>query len=413
MSFLDVTKFLSGKGASLSSRITNTSALADNVLSVFGTSATGVLSRINGSAKISTQGDSYVAEKSASLFGKIGSTAASSVQKLTGKDNPPEGGQEEYNEEIVVTAPVKYPLDLGEFYTRLEFMDYKRPSPTKEPEITHALSIFLPLPSQLIDAYNVSYDTPELGLIGSIADSLVQAADGDADSSTASGAGLAAGTRAAQVAGATTAGSVAGKVAPGLGRLASLAVGASISGEAMTAASQFTGAILNPNISVAFRGPQLRHFTLEWEFAPHNAKESSELKKIIKLIRQRMLPSMTYEKSRSILSYPQMCKVSLKPDVIPYKRAMVTNVGINYAANGIPSFFEGTNEPVFISMSISFTELEYFLSEDFGGDTAKGLNTDFLDVGKKLLGKMKEASSEGLSDLAEFATGTSSNPQGG
>jgi hypothetical protein len=131
---------------------------------------------------------------------------------------------------------------------------------------------------------------------------------------------------------------------------------------------------------VGFRGPQLRTYDYSWEFSPHNPKESAELKKIINLIHQFSLPSMTYSDSTGILSYPHMVKLSTEPKLHQFKKSMITAVNTHYSPNGIPAFFKGTREPVFIGLSIQFAEIEYLLSEDFGGEGGTGLNADIEDI---------------------------------
>ena len=70
---------------------------------------------------------------------------------------------------------------------------------------------------------------------------------------------------------------------------------------------------------------------------------------------------------------------------------MIKAVNVNYAPSGAPSYFGETKEPTLIYLTIEFVEIEYFLSEDFGGDTAKGLNGDLQEIGESLFDQFTDA----------------------
>jgi len=55
-------------------------------------------------------------------------------------------------------------------------------------------------------------------------------------------------------------------------------------------------------------------------------------------------------------------------ELIKFKPALLRNVSVNYAPNGVPSFFAGTNLPTFIQIRLEFVETEYFTGEDFGAE---------------------------------------------
>lgn len=300
------------------------------------------------------------------------------------------------------TAPpvsYSYPSDLSQdFRMTLEFMDYQRPTPFIAAKEYRKAFIHLPLPRELYDVHSTRVDTRESGMIGAIVDAALTAHA--ADEMNASGQEAAGGVRGAQAASKAAARAAARGAASG--RAVKGILSATLNNENIQrTAEQLLGAALNPNLSVFFGGPNLREFTLTWEFAPHSPEESKEIKAIIRQLRQSSLASMTFENSVGVLSYPQMCQITMKPDHIKYKKAMLRTVNVNYSSNGIPSFFQGTKEPTFIQLSITFVELEYFLSEDFGGATGKDVNDQFVDAGAGL----PAATAEALSDLAQGAVG--------
>lgn len=320
-------------------------------------------------------------------------------------------------------SALRYPSDLGEFATVLQFAEYQRPVPLKAPTVNNTQTIYLPLPQQLNDAYSVGYTPTPLGFVGTLADAAMAASEGDADGGAAAAGGVQVGraaisglgkASAAAGAAAARAAEVAGTRAiakPALGKLGAFVAGSALSSEVAAYASQTTGTQLNPNLSVTFDGPRLRQFGLSWEFVPHNAKESATIKKIINEIKKRMLPVSTFEGSTAVLSYPEMVQIKMQPETVNvFKRAMIEAVNVNYAANGIPTFFKGTKEPMFISLQISFIELEYFLSSDFGGDKFdKGVKKDIVDVASGIV----TGSATLIGDAITSALPGSGNPQGG
>lgn len=274
------------------------------------------------------------------------------------------------------TAPpvsYSYPSDLSQdFRMTFEFMDYQRPTPLVAAKEYRKAFIHLPLARELYDVHSTRIDTREMGIIGGVADAaLSTAAQNEVIPAGGTAAGVAKGAKAVPT------GALLRKYR---GLLA-----ATLSNENINrTAEQLLGAALNPNLSVFFGGPNLREFTLTWEFAPHSPEESKEIKAIIRQLRQSSLASMTFENSVGVLSYPQMCQITMKPDHIKYKKAMLRTVNVNYSSNGIPSFFQGTKEPTFIQLSMTFVELEYFLSEDFGGATGKGVSNQLTDAATNL-----------------------------
>jgi hypothetical protein len=164
-----------------------------------------------------------------------------------------------------------------------------------------------------------------------------------------------------------------GKAVESVGSFVSTTLGVGDIGKTV---EQSIGGSINPNLSVAFGGPQLReNLNFTWEFNPNNFDESSDLKNILNEIKMRSLPALAVEGSAQFLAYPHIveCRIHAgsDDDLILYKQAVVTNVSINYSPNGIPSFFKGTREPTFIGLSLTLKEIEYFLSEDFGGKSGE------------------------------------------
>ena len=57
--------------------------------------------------------------------------------------------------------------------------------------------------------------------------------------------------------------------------------------------SRTSGAVLNPNMELLFKGPALRSFTFSWKMSPRDKKESEVIAKIIRTFKQSMAPQKT------------------------------------------------------------------------------------------------------------------------
>ena len=58
-----------------------------------------------------------------------------------------------------------------------------------------------------------------------------------------------------------------------------------------------TGSVINPNMELLFKGPQLRTFGLTWKMSPRDYEESEMIKKIIRMFKQ----SQAVKRSKSLL----------------------------------------------------------------------------------------------------------------
>lgn len=241
-----------------------------------------------------------------------------------------------------------YPDDLGPYYMSLHFKEYKRPAPFVDAQTSIIKSIYLPLPRELVEHHKTNWKDAS-GVFNNLANLGRLAAAGGATSTTAvAGVGAA----------------VAEQIANGVGA----------GGLAGTIESSVGGSI-NPNLGLAFDGPTLRDFSFSWEFNPNNADESSSLKGILNDIKMFSLPALAVDGAAQFLAYPRIVEMRIHAgeddDLILYKQGVISGVTINYAPQGIPSFFSGTREPTFIGFGFDVREIEYFLSEDFGGTSGQ------------------------------------------
>ena len=170
-----------------------------------------------------------------------------------------------------------------------------------------------------------------------------------------------------------------------------------------SAIQQSTGAAPNPNPSLMFDGPQLREFTYSWTIMPDNKAQSDNLRKFIANVKSRVLPSVTQGLS-PVLFYPHMVQMNFYPwdatpsdydagnqggagsnpwgwganTIIRMKKCVVKSFNVNYTPVNVPAFFNEFDDqgnrvtptaphPVAVTCTIQLKELEYMLSNDWGG----------------------------------------------
>lgn len=236
-----------------------------------------------------------------------------------------------------------YPRDLDTMFIKFAFKEYERPAPHKQGKFEPTDSVFLPIPRNLEEKHDVNIRSSfPLGIAGAVYDSLFN--------------------------GATTS-----VTAAAVGAIYNFADNF-INNELMAIAEQATGAITNPNLSVVFEGPTLRKHRFEWLLAPNNKQESETIRALINRFRKAALPNFIAD-TTSVLSYPEMCQVSLHPwsddaennHLYKFKTCLIESVSVNYSPDS-PVFFpeDSGNAPAFILFSVILSEIEYFTASDYG-----------------------------------------------
>lgn len=269
------------------------------------------------------------------------------------------------------------------YYMRLRFFDYNRDHLFKKGTDVSIYSVDLPLPLELSDSQRAEYATADMKAVGTFMTE-----------------GIASGGLAAQVAmtaGPEIVGNIAGSIGGALAQKNRVfgAIGSTVSAGAdaagvnkeniVNAIEQYAGMAPNPQPSVLFKGPSLREFNFTWTFNPRDVDESKRIRETIERLKASALPRKAFTNSTGVMRYPHMCMINFYPwdggatlagniygwgekSLIRIKRCFISNITSNYAPNGVPSFFEDTvGAPVFIQLSITLKEIEFFTSEDWGG----------------------------------------------
>jgi len=246
-----------------------------------------------------------------------------------------------------------YPADI-KYMALFSFYKYERVSVNASPKSIPIATIALPMPSNLNEAFSVDYDTPALGpVVGAATNAVVNAF-------RPGGGGMASLTPESVAS--------AGKiVAESAGALSMNALKSSpVGGETLfNVASIAAGVAPNPHLAVIFRNVGLREHSFSYKFAPNSKEELETLKRIIKQLKQSMLPGMT-QAAETLFTFPDTCKISFQPDETkPYKikECVLKNLTVNYAPGGSPAFFN-TGDPTMVEISMTFAEMSPFTRKD-------------------------------------------------
>jgi hypothetical protein len=217
-------------------------------------------------------------------------------------------------------------------------------------------SVFLPVPGNVLDSNNVSWDVNTMNpaqLLASSAffDNLTKSSgqiEGLADTLGQIGANIG-----------ENKGDVKTAVA---GALAKAATGANI-------LTRSTGSVINPNMELLFKGPQLRTFGLTWKMSPRDYEESQMIKNIIRMFKQSMAVKRT--KSQLFLKSPNTYKLeyltaggrdhSFLPKI---KECALTGCNINYTPDGNYQTYEDSSMVAY-EMTLNFNELEPIYHDDY------------------------------------------------
>lgn len=159
-------------------------------------------------------------------------------------------------------------------------------------------------------------------------------------------------------------GSIANDVSEGdiLAYFAGQAVGANIFTRA-------TGKVINPNLELLFRGPQLRSFNYNYTFTPRNDKESVVVRQIIRHFKKNM--AVKKRSAGLFLETPNIFDLKYiysgggeHPFLNKIKRCALTNFNVEYTPDGsYMTYKDGSMTSYTVSMQ--FSELTPIYEEDY------------------------------------------------
>ena len=162
-----------------------------------------------------------------------------------------------------------------------------------------------------------------------------------------------------------------------------------ISGTNQTAnsiASRLSGTILNPNLELLFKGPQLRNFPFTYLFLPREKDEADQVIGIIRTLKENMTPriqSNFFLKSPNVFSVEYLKGGTPHPYLNRIKLCALRSCNVEYAPLGTYATFPD-GMPHAVRMTLQFTELDPVYSEDYG--EAAGTGSSFDSSNASLIG---------------------------
>lgn len=118
---------------------------------------------------------------------------------------------------------------------------------------------------------------------------------------------------------------------------------------------------LNPHQALLFKGVDFREFEFDFQLMARSKEESEEIRTIIKWFKMAAHPDKADDNSR-YLQYPNNFDIFLATpsydQMFNISTSVLSNISVDYAGSGVQSFFDGTNAPVDIRLTLTFKELE-------------------------------------------------------
>ena len=219
------------------------------------------------------------------------------------------------------------------------------------------LAVCLPMPAKVRSNYNAAYSaTDAIGPLGATILASLGGAKNMADTALFAGAPIVVGT-AIEVA--------KSGAARLIGQNAAQALGQGLSESTIIQlTSKLSGRILNKRQEQLFNNMEFRAHAFEYLFVPRNKKESIAITEIIRQFKLSMHPSLHDGVGSSLLITPAEFDIEFRykdkenSTVSRISTCALKSLDVNYTAIGEFVAFEGTPNPVAISLDMVFVEME-------------------------------------------------------
>lgn len=129
--------------------------------------------------------------------------------------------------------------------------------------------------------------------------------------------------------------------------------------------SASVGIAKNPFLAVMFNQMNLRTFNFQYKLIPKSYEDSVTIAEIIKFFKMAQHPEFGVDFMNNLMKYPNMFEIKLAdPELeklmFKYGMCVLTDVSVNYHAEGQAVYFEkdGKRAPASIMLSLTFREIE-------------------------------------------------------
>lgn len=221
-------------------------------------------------------------------------------------------------------------------------------------------AICLPMPQKIRANYNAGYQaTDEVGAFGAVIAAAISPG-GDASETLLRAATPAAAGMATEVArSAVAAVPIAGKGVAGV-----MPSGADTERVTKQIQSKLTGQVFNRRQEQLFQSMEFRAHSFSYLFIPRTEEESNNINEIIKQFKLHMHPELNAGNGSSLLITPAEFDIEFRnggsENAALHKIATcaLMSLDVNYTAIGEFVAFKGTDNPVAISLDLTFVEME-------------------------------------------------------
>jgi hypothetical protein len=134
------------------------------------------------------------------------------------------------------------------------------------------------------------------------------------------------------------------------------------------------GIAYNPRMAVLFDNVNFRTFNFNYKMIARNPAESQQIQEIVKVFQKHMLPSYVPNAlAGSIFTYPDEFEIQfsdqLRGQLFEFMPCVLKSVSVSYNEDSGAAFFEGTNAPTSVSISLQFQETKILTKEYSDGPT--------------------------------------------
>lgn len=297
---------------------------------------------------------------------------------------------------------LQFPTEDGNYGMLMIFRDYNYRLPgTRGPSefstSNGSDTIFLPLPTNLMDTFSVRVQRFDQGPTGAvISDVMSQASQNGLNISTFQDAATSAimnnlpsaltdGAEGYDTLMSALSGILGGQGSQSLDRFsadAAFLLRRILPGDVGRSVDAGTGTFLNPKASLSFEGVEMKTHSFDWTLAPKSERETETLRNITQTIKRRMLPQYVEGTALQnvMFRYPSMVDIFFVGlDIKHYyffKTAMVQTFSANYSPSGVSVLRSG--RPAAVQLQMNVIESDIHTSEDYdgGGFSIEGLNFD-------------------------------------
>ena len=234
-------------------------------------------------------------------------------------------------------------------------------------------TIFLPLPSNIVDNFQVRVQRFDQGTTGDVVSSLLSEIDvNDLGVSNLTGSIVRGAMKNLPGLQGNSLGEIANNLDKDLAFLVRKGVDQAFPNQGRNIDAG-TGTFVNPKAALSFEGVEMKTHSFDWSIAPKSEEESDNLRLITETIRRNMLPSYvnTSVVQRAMFRYPSLVDIFFvgidAEHYFYFKTCMVQTFSTNFSPNGIAVLRGG--RPAMVQMQLSVIETDIHTAEDYGGSS--------------------------------------------